>query len=160
MFGRIFRGGAAVAWDTAGAQGLPYRILLPAAQSRPTLTFSMSCVHDQGDQALLSQGPSSSPPSRVQYRCASPLRSTHSVPCVSPSRSDSSRRAAYPCILVIPRIFPPFFFSSTAPDGQYRSVVVDHDAEEKERWKYFRWVNVPCRPPSKLQGPLQGVGRP
>lgn len=31
------------------------------------------------DQALLSQGPSSS---RVQYRCASPLRSTHSVPCV------------------------------------------------------------------------------
>lgn len=95
------------------------------------------------EQALLSQGPSSGPPppSRVHYRCATPLRSAHSFHYRPIS------------------IFFVFFFCLCTPDGQYRSIVIDH-AEKEERWKYFRRVNVPARSPSEHQGPLQGIGCP
>lgn len=123
------------AWDTA--QGLSYRILVPAAQSRPTSTFSVSCVHGQGPSAALSR--------TIEQSCAVPMRQSIKIHAF---RSMRFNRPALTSNSNFPLFFP--------PDGQHRSIAVDH-AEKEERWKYFRWVNVPC--PSKLEGPLQGAGR-
>lgn len=94
------------------------------------------------EQALLSQGPSSGP-SPPSESCALPMRHSIKIRAFLPLSSDI-------------HFFRIFLLS---PDGQYRSIVIDH-AEKEERWKYFRRVNVPARSPPEHQGPLQGIGCP